>query len=151
MKVIGEKVWDAYHSESLAQFSQRIRRLREWACHLEDSPVKKAVSDLCGKASKFKVAFRKPTAHRTSNMVDRLMNYQNRLLHTMQYFHGTPKSACSYLRAMALVWNFHPYGTRAKNKNPNLVSPFYRVNKFCYHENWLQNLLVASSMGGWRQ
>ena len=151
LKEIGGKVWDAYHSESLAQFSQRIRRLREWACNLEESPLKKAVSDLCGKASEFKTAFQKPTAHRTSNMVDRLMNYQDRLLYTMQYFHGTQESASLSLRAMALVWNFHPYGTRAKNNNPNLVSPFYGINKFCYHENWLQNLLVASSMGGWRQ
>jgi hypothetical protein len=151
LKVIGDKVWNAYHSETLTQFSQRIRRLREWASLLEDSPVKKAVSDLCGKAAKFKAAFQKPNAHRTSNMVDRLMNYQNRVLFAMQYFHGSTETARLSLRAMALTWNFHPYGTRAKYNNPNLISPFCGVNKFCYHENWLQNLLVAGSMGGWRR
>lgn len=150
LKMIGEKVWDAYHSVSVAQFSQRIRRLRDWALNFEDSPVKKAVLDLCGKSSKFKEGFRNPTAHRTSNMVDRMMNYQDRVLYAMQYFHGTPETTRLSLRAMALLWNFHPYGTRTRNNDPGLVSPFHRVNKFCYHENWLQNLLIASSMGGWR-
>lgn len=151
LKVIGDKVWNVYYAQTLAKFSQQVRRLREWTSHLEDSPVKKAVLDLCSKTSKFKAAFQNPTAHRTSNMVDRLMNYQDRVLYAMQYFHGTSESVCLSLRAMALVWNFHPYGTRAKSNNPELISPFYRVNKFCYHENWLQNFLVASSMGGWRQ
>ena len=43
---------------------------------------------LCGRAAQFKVAYQFPQAHRTSNMVDRLMNHQDRLLYTMQYFHG---------------------------------------------------------------
>jgi len=84
-------------------------------------------------------------------MVDRLMNYQNRGLFAMQYFHGSTETARLSLRAMALTWNFHPYGTRAKYNNPNLIFPFCGVNKFYYHENWLQNLPVAGSMGGWRR
>ncbi len=150
LKTIGDKVWDAYHSVNISQFSQRIRRLKEWALKFEDSPVKKAVLDLCEKAPKFKGSFQNPTAHRTSNMIDRLMNYQDRVLYAMQYFHGTSDTTRLSLRAMALIWNFHPYGTRTRNNNPDIVSPFHRVNKFCYHENWLQNLLVAGSMGGWR-
>jgi hypothetical protein len=150
LKSIGDGVWNAYHSKTRAQFAQRIRRLREWAVNFEDSPVKKAVLDLCGKASKFIEAYQYPTAHRTSNMVDRLMNYQDRLLYASQYFHGTPETTRLSLRAMALIWNFHPYGTRMRNNNPDFVSPFHRLNKFCYDDNWLQNLLVASSMGGWR-
>lgn len=150
LKMIGDKVWHTYHSENLAQFSQRIRRLREWVSDFEDSPVKEAVLNLCGKASKFKGALQNPNAHRTSNMADRMMNYQDRVLYAMQYFHGSQETTRLSLRAMALIWNFHPYGTRAGNNNPNLISPFYRVNRFCYHENWLQNFLVASSLGGWR-
>ncbi len=151
LKMIGDKIWHVYRSENMAQFSQRIRRLREWASNLKDGPVKKAIMDLCAKASKFKGALTNPNAHRTSNMVDRMMNYQDRVLYAMQYFHGSQESARSSLRAMALIWNFHPYGSRAKHNNPNLISPFHRVNNFCYHENWLQNMLVAGSMGGWRQ
>ena len=32
-------------------------------------------------------------AHRTSNAVDRLLNYQDRLLYAMRYWHGTTDSA----------------------------------------------------------
>ncbi len=150
LKQIGDKVWNACHSDNPAQFSQRIRRLREQASDFEDSPVKKAVLNLCAKASEFKEGLRNPDAHRTSNMIDRLMNCQDRLLYAMQYFHGSEETTRLSLRAMALIWNFHPYGARAGNNNPALISPFYRINQFCYHENWLQNLLVASSLGGWR-
>jgi len=37
------------------------------------------------------------------------MNYQDRILYTMQYFHGTEDATKLGLRAMALLWNFHPY------------------------------------------
>jgi hypothetical protein len=151
LKMIGEKVWNAYHSENMAQFSQRIRRLKEWALNSEDGPVKKAVLKLCRNAPKFKAGLENPGAHRTSNMVDRLMNYQDRVLYAMQYFHGTPESTRLSLRSMTLIWNFHPYGTRTRYNQPDIVSPFHRLNKFVYHDNWLQNLLIAGSMGGWRQ
>ena len=75
LKSVGDKVWNAYHATTLAQFSQRIRRLREWAnSHVQSGAVKEKVLDLCQKASKFKIAFRQPDAHRTSNALDRLMN-----------------------------------------------------------------------------
>jgi len=90
LKNIGDKVWNSYHAATLAQFSQRIRRFREWAdSHLQVKVVKDKVLEFCQKASKFKSAFRHPDAHRTSNALDRLMNYQDRLLYAMQYFHGT--------------------------------------------------------------
>ena len=37
------------------------------------------------------------------------MNYQDRVLYFMRYFHGFKQGALLYLRSMALVWNFHPY------------------------------------------
>ena len=84
-------------------------------------------------------------------MLDRLMNYQDRLLYTMQYFHGSEDSARQYLRAMALIWNFHPDGHRTTAKAPDCRSPFKDLNGFEYHENWLRNLLIAGSMNGYRQ
>jgi len=30
----------------------------------------------------------------------------------MQYFHGSEAAARLYLRAVVLIWNFHPYGKR---------------------------------------
>ncbi len=52
------------------------------------------------------------------------------------------------LRAMALLWNFHPYGPRTKLKGGDRSSPFGELNGFVYHENWLHNLLIAGSMNG---
>lgn len=148
---VSQKIWHAYHACTLAQFSQRIRRLREWAhIHVSLEPVKEKILELCRKAPRFKVAFSYPGAHRTSNALDRLMNYQDRILYAMQYFHGTKDSAILYLRSMALIWNFHPYGTKTQSQFPDRVSPFEDINGFHYHENWLQNMLVAASMGGWR-
>lgn len=146
---IGEKVWHAYHAQNVAQFSQRIRRLREWTRVNLTGTVQEKVLALCQKAPDFKVAYQFPTAYRTSNALDRLMNYQDRLLYAMQYFHGTEKAARLYLRAMALVWNFHPYGRKTQLKyGATCLSPFERLNGFRYHDNWLHNLLVAASLGG---
>jgi hypothetical protein len=36
------------------------------------------------------------------------MNHQDRRLYAMCYFHGTLESARLAVRAMALLWNFHP-------------------------------------------
>lgn len=146
---IGDKVWNAYHAPTLAQFSQRIRRLREWAhSHVQAGAAKEKVLELCQKASKWKMAFRHPGAYRTSNALDRLMNYQDRILYAMQYFHGTSESARLYVRSMALVWNFHPYGTKTLKHHPNRSSPFHDINGFVYHDNWLHNMLIAGSLGG---
>ena len=109
LNALQEKLWSVYHAESRASLAQRLRRLREWVAPREmATTVKEKVLELCAHAADFKKAFDHPGAYRTSNALDRLMNYQDRLLYTMQYFHGTPESACLYVRAMALVWNFHP-------------------------------------------
>jgi hypothetical protein len=146
LQTVGDKVWRAYHAETRAQFSQRIRRLREWAeVKLEIASVKEKVLSLCHKASSFRRMFGFPDAYRTSNALDRLMNYQDRLLYAMQYFHGTKESARLYTRSMALVWNFHPYGTKTQSMYPNRTSPFEDLNGFRYHDNWLQNMMIAAS------
>ena len=148
---IKEKVWNVYHAITPAQFSQRIRRLREWAQTIPLEPVKEKVLDLCGKAQEFKKTFEHPQAYRTSNALDRLMDYQDRLLYAMRYFHRDSDSAILYLRSMALIWNFHPYCTRISHKDSVVrASPFRVLNGFHYHKNWLHNMLVAASMGGWK-
>jgi hypothetical protein len=149
LKTIGQHVWSAYHAPTKAHFSQRIRRLREWGQHHLTGSVQEKLLALCHKAPHFKIAFDFPTAYRTSNALDRLMNYQNRLLYAMQYLHGTKASARLYLRAMALLWNFHPYGPQTQAKyDGKQNSPFEGLNGFRYHPNWLHNLLIASSLQG---
>lgn len=150
--VLVEKAWGAYAAVNPSQFSQRLRRLKEWVCkNVEAGIVQEKVLSLCRKAPLFVLAYRYPGAHRTSNEVDRLMNHQDRLLYAMRYFHGKKESARLAVRGMALLWNFHPYGARQRRETPGRKSPFHDLNGFEYHKNWLHNLLIASSMGGRRR
>src|SRR6516164_4244458 len=143
------RVWAVYDACTRAQFSQRLRRLREWAtAGLPEGALQQMVLKLCGKGPQFARAYRFPGAHRTSNALDRLMNHQDRRLYAMRYLHGTPAAARFAVRAMALQWNFHPYGARTRRADPTRRSPFHDLNGFEYHPNWLHNLLIASSMGG---
>ncbi len=147
--LLQEKVWNIYHAATWSSFAQRIRRFREWASpqKMADS-VKEKVLELCSNAADFKHAYTYPGAYRTSNALDRLMNYQDRLLYPMQYFHGSKEGASLYVRAMAMVWNFHHYDIRTQHKYGLRASPFQRLNGFRYHDNWLQNMMVAASIGG---
>jgi len=148
-RLILGRVWAVYDACTRAQFSQRLRRLREWATvGLPEGALRQMVLKLCGKGPQFTRAYRFPGAHRTSNALDRLMNHQDRRLYTMRYLHGTPDAARLAVRAMALQWNFHPYGARTRRDDPTRRSPFHDLNGFEYHPNWLHNLLIASSMGG---
>jgi len=144
-----DRVWAVYDSCTRAQCSQRLRRLREWAtAGLPEGALRQMVLTLCGKGPQFARAYRFPGAHRTSNALDRLMNHQDRRLYAMRSLHGTPDAARLAMRAMALQWNFHPYGARTRRADPTRRSPFHDLNGFEYHPNWLHNLLIASSMGG---
>jgi len=146
-----EKAWHVYHATTKSQFAQRLRRLREWAtAHLTDGPVRHVVLRLCHYKPRFIQAYDFPRAHRTSNAVDRLLNQVDRLLYQMRYFHASTARARLALRAIALLWNLHPYGCRLRRRETTRVSPFVDLNGFQYHTNWLPNLLIASSMGGWK-
>ena len=144
-----DRVWEVYEALTRAQCSQRLRRLREWATTcLAEGAVREMVLTLCRKGPQFVHAYRFPAAHRTSNALDRLMNHQARRLSAMRSLHGTPESARLAVRAMAVQWNFHPYGARCRGDDRTRRSPFHDLNGFEYHPNWLHNLLIASSMGG---
>jgi hypothetical protein len=71
-------LWHLYHSQTPAQFGQRLRRLWEWV--KADPTVPAAVLGKLERfktnAAAFKLTFEYPQAYRTSNPVDRLMNYQ---------------------------------------------------------------------------
>jgi len=145
------KVWEAFRAETKRAFSQRIRRLRQWAsANLPGGRLREAVVKLCGKREFFAMAYDFDRPYRTSNAVDRLMNHQDRLLYAMRYFHGDLASARLSVRAMATLWNFHPYGARLRPPDGARRSPFADVNGFEYHDNWLHNFLIASSLGGHR-
>ncbi len=148
-KEVLDRVWNIYQAADKRQFSQRARRVREWIeASKFTAPVKEMVLKLCHRTSDYVMAYSFPSAARTTNGVDRLMNYQDRLLYAMRYFHHSQESARLSLRAMAMLWNFHPYSARLRRNDPARHSPFHDLNGFYYHQNWLENFLISSSLGG---
>jgi hypothetical protein len=145
-----DRAWSAYQATTKSEFSQRLRRVSEWAQTTLDGPVAVMVNKLCQHRADFTPAYDCPSAARTTNAVDRLHNHLDRVLYAMRYCHGQRASARSAVRAWALQWNFHPYSVRLRHDQPARSSPFDDLNGFHYHPNWLQNFLLASSMGGLR-
>lgn len=148
---VADKLWDCYKAENKRSFSQRIRQLHDWAVAtaIPDvmlHPIKKLRDNL----PDFAKAYDFPGAHRTSNMIDRLMKSMDRHLFTICYFHGSITSAELNIRGWALIYNFAPSNPLTVKKHNGLKSPAERINKFCYHENWLKNLLISASLGGFR-
>ncbi|MBE9065391.1 hypothetical protein IQ260_01855 [Leptolyngbya cf. ectocarpi LEGE 11479] len=89
-------------------------------------------------------------AYRTSNQVDRPMNYLDRALYAMQDFHGSWESAERSVRSMAMLWNFHPFCRKTQQQKGGCLCPFEQLNGFRYHDDWMRNLLIASSLNGRR-
>jgi hypothetical protein len=149
---VQKRVWDAYHAPSKRGFSQRLRRLREWASNaLPESEMKQKTLGLCDKRDEFSPSDDHPLAHRTRNMVDRLMRFLDRAFFNAQYFHGLPQSAENRARALALLWNFCPSSAATVKKHGGQSSPAERLNGKCDADKWLENLLVSGSMNGVEQ
>ncbi len=149
---ISTEVWNVYDAPNKRSFSQRIRRLREWAlANLDPGVARDKILALCEKGAQFAQAYDHPNAHRTSNMVDRLMRWQDRFLFNRQYFHRSLEAAELGIRAWAILQNFRPYSPRAIGKRSDGTCAAERINGFRYCDDWLENLRVSSSMGGYRQ
>ena len=144
-------VWNAYHAKTKRSFAQRIRRLREWAGKaLSPGVALEKILALCAKGHLFGLHYDYPNARRTSNMLDRLMRWLDRSLFNRQYFHRSSGAAELAVRSWAILANYRPYSPRAQRKGEGRCAA-ERLNGFRYHDNWLVNLRVASSMGGFRQ
>lgn len=147
--LLRERIWSAYHAPSKASFAQRLRRLCEWtSAQLPESPMKAQVLALCEKRSRFSRAYEHDNAHRTSNMIDRLMRVLDRACFNGQYFHGTTATAELRVRALALLWNFCPSSPQTIKKHGGQNSPAIRLNNKAYSDNWLENLLASGSCNG---
>ena len=146
-----KQVWEAYHADSARSFSQRLRRLREWALvHVGKEVVREKVLALCGKKKAFVVAYSHPGCHRTSNLVDRLLRRLDYRLYCAQHLHGSTAANEQGLRGWALIQNFAPSCPWTNRQTPELRSPAERLNGKRYHTEWLQNLLVSASLAGYR-
>jgi hypothetical protein len=146
-----QKLWFIYHASNKREFAQRLRRFLAW---VKQSQVAESIAQklrrIRTKSHLYQAAFDFPDAYRTSNQVDRPMNYFDRILYSMQYFHGSLSSAQLTVRSMAILWNFHPFCRKARSNKQGVLSPFEALNGFRYHDNWLRNFLIASSLNGRR-
>ncbi|MCM1981294.1 hypothetical protein [Lyngbya confervoides] len=146
-----DKLWQVYQGATKREFAQRLRRLIEWAAGASlPVSIAKSIKRLKAKSKDFQVAYEFEGAYRTSNQVDRPMNYLDRVLYAMQYFHGNVESVEQSVRSIALLWNFHPYCRKTQVAKRGCISPFEEFNGFRYHDDWFRNFLIASSLNGRR-
>lgn len=144
---VGKRVWHVYRAANWQVFAQRLRRLREWSeKSITSEKTRKKLLKLCKKKEEYRGGYEYEQAHRTSNSLDRLMDHQDRMMYSTRGWHGTRESMRLALRAMALLWNFHPFAPRKRKEGEQPLSAFEKLNGFRYHDNWLQNLLIASSL-----
>jgi hypothetical protein len=149
--LLREPIWEAYHAPDARTFSQRLRRLRQWAeTHVDKEVVLEKVLALCDKRAAFVVAYAHPGCRRTSNPVDRLLRRLDHRLYCTQHLHGTTRAAEQGLRGWALINNFALSCPETAGESPGLRSPAERLNGKRYHDEWLPNLLISASLGGYR-
>ena len=142
------QVWDCYRATTAPKFREPCAALQAWAvATLPAGAGLQAVLKLCARAPQFAQAYDHPTAHRTSNMLDRRMDHMDRRFYSAHYFHGHLMTAELAVRAEALLVNFLPYCPRTAIAK-QYRSPAHKLNGFVYHDNWLHNLLISASMGG---
>ena len=95
--------------------------------------MKHKTLDLCDKRDAFSPSDDHPLAHRTSNMVDRLMRFLDRAFFNAQYFHGLPEAAESRVRALSLLWNFCPSSPETVKKHGGQSCPAEEGSAACRH------------------
>jgi hypothetical protein len=151
-ETLSQKVWEAYHAPNRRAFGQRLRRLVEWARGQALSAwLLEQVEKLCGRAREYGEAYGHPGGHRTSNMLDRVMRGMSRYFDSGQHLHGYPEPCGLHVRAWALLYNFRPWHPAVTRAHGGWGSPAERLNRHRYHDDWLQNLLVSASLGGFRR
>ena len=148
---IANKLWEAFRKKKRQCFSQSIRRLHEWAEKSESVPlvIVAKLAKLRKNIVSYSIAYRLPGCHRTSNMLERIMQRMDKFLFSLQYFHGKKASANSCIRGWALIFNFAPWNPRTVRKK-GFLSLAEQLNQFRYHDCWLQNLFISASLGGYR-
>ena len=73
------------------------------------------------------------------------MRSQNRSFDRGQHFHGTLETANGRSRAWAVLHNYWDWGCKSRAENGGVRCPAERLNGKRYADNWLENLLVATS------
>ena len=145
-----KNVWHVYRAETAADFRQRMADLKTWCSQRPlSATVCEMLRKLYNKTAEYVVAYDHPGCHRTSNLVDRLMNRLQRLLYAGRGLHGHQATSQRRLRGWALLLNFRPFAPRS-NQPREFQSPAHRLNQKIYHKHWLHNLNICTSTLGYR-
>ena len=144
------RVWDVYRAATAEEFRRLMNEFQQWcATQTWTTSVREMLTKLWNKTESYMVAYDRPGCHRTSNAVDRPMNRLCRLMYASRGLHGHQSSSELRLRGWALLLNFRPYAPRS-NQPRTHDSPVHRLNGKRYHEHWLHNLMVSTSLMGFR-
>jgi len=147
---LSEKIGQAYHASDRRTFSQRLRRVREWAQRTLSGEILERTLRLCGRAQEYGPAYAHPQGPRTSTMLDRVRRSRNGYFVGCQHLHGSTAATPLHARAWALLHNFAPWSPQTQRAHDGQRCPVERLNGHRYHENWLHNLLVSASLAGYR-
>jgi hypothetical protein len=145
-----DKAWTVYKSKNIKELADNIVNLETWtAQNVQKDSVKQNVAKLCGRKAEFATTFDAPEGHRTTSMVDRAMRPFEKFLTNRMYFHGHFATAEHTCTAFAICHNFAPFAPRTRQFNKEHANcRADELNGFAYRENWLENLLVATSRNG---
>lgn len=147
-RLLSSGLWESYRKKTAREFEHALGQVLVWAEQklLGQERILNKIREVVGKASSFSCAYSYAACYRTSNQIDRPMNLLDRYLYQIRYFHGHLDSANLKIRAWAMLYNFAPFSERTQKQNK--ISRFEQLNGFVYHQDWLQNLLIASSLNG---
>jgi hypothetical protein len=144
------RVWEVYRAATAEAFRHRMTELKQWCVTQRwTASVQEMLEKLWNKTESYVVAYDHPGCHRTSNAVDRPMNRLCRLMYASRGVHGHQGSSELRLRGWALLQNFRPYAPRSNRPRAH-ASPAHRLNGKRYHEHWLHDLMVSTSLMGFR-
>jgi hypothetical protein len=144
------RIWDVYRAATAEEFRRLMKEFQQWcASQTCTASVREMLEKLWAKTESYAVAYGHPGCHRTSNAVDRPMNRLCRLMYAGRGLHGHQGSSELRLRGWALLLNFRLYAPRSNCARP-YDSPAHRLNGKRYHEQWLHNLMVSTSLMGFR-
>lgn len=142
------RIWEVYRATNIRMFDSRMKAFRKWfEGQAWTAIVEEMTSKLWKRAAQYRLAYKHPDCYRTSNQVDRPMNRMRRILYAGRGLHGHGSSSERRLRGWALLFNFREFAPRGGRPRP-YSSPAHRLNKKRYHENWLHNLMISTSLGG---
>ena len=142
------RIWDIYRAASADEFRRLMAQFQQW-CGTQSwkTAVGPMLAKLGKKTEEYVVAYDHPGCRRTSNMVDRPMNRLCRLMYAGRGLHGHQRTSEWRLRGWALLLNFRPYAPRSNQRRP-FTSPAHRLRGKRYHDHWLHDLMVATSLLG---